>query len=61
MKLFLENMTLEMNILNSCKQHRDDNDLQEVDFIEKLVHDLEKVKLRLMNLKNCKWFIFRKN
>ena len=32
-------MTLEMNIFNICKQPGDDNDLQEVDFIEKLVHD----------------------
>ena len=39
MKLFFGNMTLEMNIFNICKQPRDDNDLQEVDFIEKLVHD----------------------
>ena len=39
MKLSFENMTLEMNIFNICKQPRDDNDLQEVDFIEKLVHD----------------------
>jgi hypothetical protein len=28
-----------MNIFNICKQHGDDNDLQEVDFIEKLVYD----------------------
>jgi hypothetical protein len=28
-----------MNIFNICKQPGDDNDLQEVDFIEKLVHD----------------------
>jgi len=39
MKLSFENMTLKMNIFNICKQPRDDNDLQEVDFIEKLVHD----------------------
>jgi len=39
MKLSFENMTLEMNIFNICKQPRDDNDLQEVDFIEELVHD----------------------
>jgi hypothetical protein len=39
MKLSFENMTLEMNIFNICKQPGDDNDLQEVDFIEKLVHD----------------------
>jgi len=39
MKLSFGNMTLEMNIFNICKQPRDDNDLQEVDFIEKLVHD----------------------
>jgi hypothetical protein len=32
-------MTLEMNIFNICKQPGDDNDLQEVDFIEELVHD----------------------
>jgi len=37
MKLSFENMTLEMNVFNICKQ--DDNDLQEVDFIEKLVYD----------------------
>ena len=39
MKLSFENMTLKMDIFNICKQPRDDNDLQEVDFIEKLVHD----------------------
>jgi len=39
MKLLLRNMTLEMNIFNICKQPGDDNDLQEVDFIKKLVHD----------------------
>jgi len=39
MKLSFGNMTLEMNILNICKQSGDDNDLQEVGFIEKLVHD----------------------
>jgi hypothetical protein len=39
MKLSFGNMTLEMNIFNICKQPRDDNDLQEVDFTEKLVHD----------------------
>jgi len=32
-------MTLEMNIFNLCKQPGDDNDLQEVDFTEKLVRD----------------------
>jgi hypothetical protein len=35
MKLFFGNMTLEMNVFNICKQPGDDNDLQEVDFIEK--------------------------
>ena len=39
MKLSFGNMILEMNILNICKQPGDDNDLQEVYFIEKLVHD----------------------
>jgi hypothetical protein len=39
MKLSFGNMTLEMIIFNIYKQPRDDNDLQEVDFIEKLVHD----------------------
>ena len=39
MKLSFGNMTLEMNIFNICKQPGYDNDLQEVDFIEKLVHD----------------------
>jgi hypothetical protein len=39
MKLSFGNMTLEMNIFNICKQPGDDNDLQEVDFTEKLVHD----------------------
>jgi hypothetical protein len=38
-KLSFGNMTLEMNIFNICKQPRDNNDLQEVDFTEKLVHD----------------------
>jgi hypothetical protein len=28
-----------MNIFNICKQLGDDNDLQEVDFIEELVYD----------------------
>jgi len=39
MKLSFGNMTLEMNIFNICKQPGDDNDLQEVDLIEELVHD----------------------
>jgi len=39
MKLSFGNMILEMNIFNICKQPGHDNDLQEVDFIEKLVHD----------------------
>jgi len=39
MKLSFGNMTLEMNVFNIYKQPRDDNDLQEVDFIEKLVYD----------------------
>ena len=39
MKLSFENMTLEMNIFNICKQPGDDNDLQEVDLIEELVYD----------------------
>ena len=39
MKLSFGNMTMEMNIFNICKQHGDNNYLQEVDFIEKLVYD----------------------
>jgi len=39
MKLSFGNITLEMNIFNICKQLGDDNDLQEVDFIEELVYD----------------------
>jgi len=39
MKLSFENVTLKMNIFNIYKQPGDDNDLQEVDFTEKLVHD----------------------
>jgi hypothetical protein len=39
MKLSFENMTFEMNIFNIWKQFGDDNDLQEVDLIEELVHD----------------------
>jgi hypothetical protein len=53
-KLSFGNMTLEMNVFNICKQSGDDNDLQEVDFIEKLVYDqfeTTSMKLSLMNLK----------
>jgi len=39
MKLSFENMTLEMNIFNICKQPGEDNDLQEVDLIEELIYD----------------------
>jgi len=39
MKLSFGNMTLEMNVFNICKQPKDDNDLQEVDFIEKIIYD----------------------
>jgi hypothetical protein len=39
MKLSFGNMTLKMNVFNIYKQPGDDNDLQEVDFIEKLVYD----------------------
>ena len=57
MKLSFRNMTLEMNIFNICKQP-EDNDLQEVDLIEESVYDqfesTLRVKLSLMNLKNCK-------
>jgi len=38
-KLSFGNMTLKMNIFNICKQPGDDNDLQEVDFIDELVYD----------------------
>jgi hypothetical protein len=61
---FLANSNALMNVFNICKQPEDDNDLQEVDFIEKLVYDQLKLlpmKLNLMNLKICKRFIFRKN
>jgi hypothetical protein len=44
MKLSFENMTLEMNIFNICKQPHD-NDLQEVDLIEELVYDKLKSNL----------------
>jgi len=50
MKLSFGNMTLEMNIFNICKQPGDDNDFKPL-----------LVKLRLMNMMICKWFIFRKN
>ena len=57
MKLSFRNMTLEMNIFNICKQP-EDNDLQEVDLIEESVYDqfesTLRVKLSLMNMKNCK-------
>ncbi|XP_073260293.1 uncharacterized protein [Populus alba] len=46
MKLSFGNMTLEMNIFNVCKQPGDDNDLQEVDHIEELVHDQLESTLR---------------
>jgi hypothetical protein len=39
MKLSFGNMILEMNIFNIYKQSGDDNDLQEVEFIEELVCD----------------------
>jgi hypothetical protein len=39
MKLSFGNMTLEINVFNICKQPGDDNDLQEVDFIEKIIYD----------------------
>ena len=45
MKLSFENMTLERNVFNICKQPRDNNDLQEIDFIEKLVYDQFKTTL----------------
>jgi hypothetical protein len=39
MKLSFGNMTWEMNIFNIYNQPGDDNDLQEVDFIEESVYD----------------------
>ena len=39
MKLSFENMTLEMHIFNICKQPGHNNDLQELDLIEKLVYE----------------------
>jgi hypothetical protein len=57
MKLSFGNMTLEMNVFNIFKQPGYDNDLQDVDFIEKLVYDqLESTlsKIELDELKICK-------
>ena len=57
MKLSFGNMTLEMNVFNICKQPGYDNDLQDVDFIEKLVYDqLESTlsEIELDELKICK-------
>jgi len=39
MMLSFGNMTLKMNVFNICKQPGDDNNLQEVKFIQKLVYD----------------------
>ena len=39
LKLSFENITLEMNMFNICKQPRDNNDLHEVNFIDELVHE----------------------
>jgi len=39
MKLSFGNITIEMNIFNIFKQPEDDNDLQEVNLIEKLIYD----------------------
>jgi hypothetical protein len=33
------NMTLELNVFNTCKQPGDDSEVHEVDFIEELVHE----------------------
>jgi uncharacterized protein (UPF0335 family) len=50
MKLSFGNTTLEMDIFNTCKQPGDDNDLQEVDFIEELVYDQLKSTLSKIEL-----------
>ena len=39
LKLYFGNMTLELNIFNTCKQPRDEEDLHEVDLIETLVQE----------------------
>jgi len=48
-KLSFENMALEMNIFNICKQPGDDNDFQEIDLIEELVYDQFKTTLSKTN------------
>ena len=39
LKLSFRNMTLELNIFNTCKQHRDEEDVHEVDLIETPVQE----------------------
>ena len=39
LKLFFGNMTLELNIFNTCKQIRDEKDVHEVKLIETIVQD----------------------
>ena len=39
LKLSIGNMTLEMSMFNIWKQPKDDNDLHEMNFIDKLVHE----------------------
>ena len=39
LKLSFGNMTLELNIFNTCKQTRDEEDVHEVNLIEKIVRD----------------------
>ncbi|XP_022849858.1 uncharacterized protein LOC111371943 [Olea europaea var. sylvestris] len=39
LKLSFENMNVEMNVFNICKQHGDKDVLHEIDFIEQLVDD----------------------
>ena len=39
LKLSFGNMTLELNIFNTCKQPRDEEDVHEVELIETLVQE----------------------
>jgi hypothetical protein len=64
MKLYFGNMTLKMNVFNICKKPKDDNDLQEVDFIQKLVYDQFETtssEIEFNESEDLQMFIFRKN
>ena len=57
LKLSFGNMTLELNIFNTCKQIRDGEDVHEVNLIETIILKLHTFIVSWNLCKNWKWSI----